>query len=396
MVHQENSYYSKSINDDLSQKGECGGVVSSVIKYLLENKLIDAALVLKKGTDIYDAVPVLIDDPDELIDTAGSLHCGTINMAGIIVKYLNGAEDMKLAVTTKPCDTVAIKELIKLDQIKKDNIILLGLNCGGTLPPVPIRECINNLYNMDADAVLNLEVLKGKLIINSSENEKAIYIKELEDSGYGRRLNCQRCPTNIPQFSDLAFGNWGVEGSKKGKITFVEVITNKGKEILKKAFQEGYITLDAPSTEGLKIRKNLDKHMSYLAHKKQELSFDNSNKDIISFISNISDEFNKCIKCMGCREACPICFCNECTLETSILQCIDRGKIPPSLLFHLERLIHMVEYCTNCGQCEDVCPMDIPLSKIWHQTSLRINRLQKSAELSLNDILLIELFKRPD
>ena len=38
----------------------------------------------------------------------------------------------------------------------------------------------------------------------------------------------------------------------------------------------------------------------------------------------------------------------------------------------MERLIHMVESCTNCGQCEEVCPAEIPLAKIWHEINLKL------------------------
>jgi formate dehydrogenase subunit beta len=35
-------------------KGECGGVVISLLKYALENKIVDFVLTVKKGVDIYD------------------------------------------------------------------------------------------------------------------------------------------------------------------------------------------------------------------------------------------------------------------------------------------------------------------------------------------------------
>ena len=108
------------------------------------------------------------------------------------------------------------------------------------------------------------------------------------------------------------------------------------------------------------------------------------------------ERIKKCIKCFGCRNACPICYCQECTLELSAPEWIDKGKIPPSPLFHLERLIHMVESCTNCGQCEDVCPMDIPLAKIWHQINLRVNELKYSPGMDSKDLVIFDYFKRPE
>jgi len=35
------------------------------------------------------------------------------------------------------------------------------------------------------------------------------------------------------------------------------------------------------------------------------------------------------------------------------------------ILFHLGRLSHMGVSCVACGMCEDVCPVDIPVSRIF-------------------------------
>jgi len=51
--------------------------VSAPLKYALESGMVDAVLAVKKGGDLYDAVPALITDPAEVDETAGSIHCGT-------------------------------------------------------------------------------------------------------------------------------------------------------------------------------------------------------------------------------------------------------------------------------------------------------------------------------
>ncbi len=40
--------------------------------------MVDAVLAITKGVDLYDAKPVYITDPKDLVKTAGSLHCGTL------------------------------------------------------------------------------------------------------------------------------------------------------------------------------------------------------------------------------------------------------------------------------------------------------------------------------
>jgi formate dehydrogenase subunit beta len=75
-------------------------------------------------------------------------------------------------------------------------------------------------------------------------------------------------------------------------------------------------------------------------------------------------EFEKCIKCYGCRNICPVCFCQECSLEHSDL--IATGSVPPEVpIFHLVRAVHMAGRCIDCGLCEDACPVDIPLRLLY-------------------------------
>jgi ferredoxin len=79
-------------------------------------------------------------------------------------------------------------------------------------------------------------------------------------------------------------------------------------------------------------------------------------------------EFQKCIKCYGCRNICPVCFCKECSLEHKEL--IATGALPPEApVFHLVRAVHMAGRCIDCGLCEDVCPVDIPLRSLYRKVN---------------------------
>jgi len=79
-------------------------------------------------------------------------------------------------------------------------------------------------------------------------------------------------------------------------------------------------------------------------------------------------EFQKCIKCYGCRNVCPVCFCRECSLENADL--VGTGRLPPELpIFHLVRAVHMAGRCIDCGLCEDACPADIPLRLLYRKVN---------------------------
>ncbi len=365
-------YIAYSNDNEIRANGEYGGVVTTIMKHLLEEKIVDAVLCVKEGHDIYDAVPFLVTRPSDISLTSGSMHCGTLNMAKFIYKYLNGCRDMKIAVSCKPCDAMTINELIKKGKIIKDNIILIGVNCGGTLPPVKTMKMIEEIYELNPKDVVKEEISKGKLIIKTKDGEKAIAIDELEEKGWGRRENCRRCSLKIPYNADLGLGNWGVTGELAGKATFVEVFTDKGQKILDEV--NDLIEIRKAESEEIKIRQKINEIMLSNSTEKKEKDYEGSTGDIIDVFHKYEDEFSKCMKCYGCREACPICFCEECCLESEGPEWIPGGYTPAPPLFHLTRMVHMVDSCTNCGQCSEVCPCEIPLSKIWSTVNNKIRK----------------------
>ena len=83
-------------------------------------------------------------------------------------------------------------------------------------------------------------------------------------------------------------------------------------------------------------------------------------------------QFGQCIKCFGCRDACPICYCAECTLEAD-RGLVVGGQVPPGLMFPLLRTIHVADSCVNCGQCQDVCPSELPLARLTHMLNAEID-----------------------
>ncbi len=77
------------------------------------------------------------------------------------------------------------------------------------------------------------------------------------------------------------------------------------------------------------------------------------------------EQFNLCIKCFACRQACPMCYCKQCLVEKNLPQWIDSSPhFRGNLKWHIVRAFHLAGRCVGCGECERVCPMDIPLSKL--------------------------------
>ncbi len=76
------------------------------------------------------------------------------------------------------------------------------------------------------------------------------------------------------------------------------------------------------------------------------------------------EQFLKCIKCYGCRNICPECFCEACALDDPLW--VERGVLaPPFPMYHLIRAMHMAGRCVACRQCELTCPSHIPLTVLY-------------------------------
>ncbi|MBC7119094.1 MAG: Coenzyme F420 hydrogenase/dehydrogenase, beta subunit C-terminal domain [Methanobacteriaceae archaeon] len=347
----------------IRERGECGGAVTSIFQYMLDKKVVDGILTLRRGEDIYDGIPVLIENAEDLIETCGSLHCAPTMFANIISSHL---QKMRLGVSVKPCDAMAIKELEKRHQIDPGMVYKVGLNCGGTVNPLLARRMIRIFYEVDPDDVIKEEIAKGKFIIKLKDGTcREFNIDDLEEKGYGRRANCQRCEIMIPRNADIACGNWGAEEG----WTFIEINTKKGALLLEGAIQDGYLETKNVPEKMLIVRDKIEDSMKKMADNFRDKHLEGEYPTVEEW----DDQWKRCIKCLACRDACPLCFCEECELERDYLM-EPENRPPNPLTFQGIRLFHMGFSCINCGQCEDVCPMDIPLSRIYHKIQWKYYR----------------------
>ncbi len=89
-----------------------------------------------------------------------------------------------------------------------------------------------------------------------------------------------------------------------------------------------------------------------------------------------SKEFERCIRCYACRQACPGCYCYECLAEQ-----VDPGwvsiahRVPEKAFFHIMRAYHLAGRCVDCYACDEACPMHIPLSLLNRRIAKEIDLL---------------------
>lgn len=80
------------------------------------------------------------------------------------------------------------------------------------------------------------------------------------------------------------------------------------------------------------------------------------------------DEMSRCIRCYACRNVCPACFCQRCFVEETEPQWVTpMPQWPDNLIFQVIRNIHVAGRCTDCGECERACPVNIPLRSLTRE-----------------------------
>lgn len=75
-----------------------------------------------------------------------------------------------------------------------------------------------------------------------------------------------------------------------------------------------------------------------------------------------SKEFEKCTRCYACRQICPLCYCELCLVDQQEPKWIEpSAKLSANTMWHLVRAYHLAGRCADCGECDRVCPENIPL-----------------------------------
>jgi len=367
-------YWGWANDEDIRERGESGGFVSALIESLVED--YDRVITIQRTGNVFEGKVVEINDPSQVRSLQGALHSLCISMSAYIKK------GVRTAIVLKPCDARAVIENIKRNHVSRDDVLLIGLNCGGTLPSVTTMEMLRSEFGIEPDDILKEEISKGDLVFITKDGEFSRSIDELEETDYGRRESCRYCDYKIPSVCDIACGNWGTPSGKN--ITFVEVFSDKGAGVLRSAEEKGYVSIKEPSEKLSIIRTKVDKAMKKMAKNWKGKVLDSlmglSPDERLEMISKI---LSPCIGCYACRKACPVC---NCTSDCKCMQ-MDPDDDLPIPQYHAVRLLHLMESCIGCGNCTDVCPVDIPLARL-HQLFARTyeDRTGYRAGMSVDDV----------
>jgi len=211
----------------------------------------------------------------------------------------------RVGIVVKGCDSRSIVSLIQDKQVARENIVIMGIPCPGIID----LKKVELLLGRDRDELDDI-TRDGDKVVITVEGKKTEFptTKLLFD-------NCLSCEFPTPQEYDVLLG----EASS--------LVTDLA------ASREKIETLEAMPQE-------------------QRWEF-------------WKEKFGQCIRCYACRNVCPSCFCKRCFVEESQPQWVlPVPRWQDNLVFQVIRNIHVAGRCTDCGECERVCPVNIPLRSL--------------------------------
>lgn len=96
------------------------------------------------------------------------------------------------------------------------------------------------------------------------------------------------------------------------------------------------------------------------------------------------DKLSTCIRCYACRQVCVACDCRTCIFDEMKPQWVGReNSTTDNMMYHLVKHAHMAGRCIECGECERVCPVNIPLMLLNQKMIKDVGALYGGAEAGM-------------
>jgi coenzyme F420 hydrogenase subunit beta len=189
-----------------------GGVMTQILIYLLEKQIVEKVVVTKLiyTPDGPRTKTLLTNNIEDILESQGSKYC-PVEMSSVIAELKKS--DCKISFVGTPCQIAGIREIQKIDEKLKKNIIITISNfCGGF-------KNHNNVKKLAARHSIdykNISFLRfrgcgqpGSLFMKDIHctQLKIPYPNYMGLTGYSKMLRCHLCVDATGELADIACGD---------------------------------------------------------------------------------------------------------------------------------------------------------------------------------------------
>jgi len=264
-------YSCQASDKEFLEHGTDGGVVNSIINFLIEKRLIDGAVVSRTDAP-FSREATFADSKYDLLKASGAKLDISPQLDEIqkfctythSIPELNHYKFKKLAVVGTPCQIYTIRCMQDLGVTPSENIeICLGLFCFENFFFERFQiDKFEKDFNIKFSNIIKINIKEDVIfkIKDESSNERIVHIPFNHLSDYMRPA-CNACSDFTNIYADISFGGLG----SPDKYTTVITRTEKGKKIFNKALDAGIIKkLDLDTSK----KNEMIKLISQISHSK--------------------------------------------------------------------------------------------------------------------------------
>jgi len=217
-----------------------GGVVTSLVAYLLEKGEIDGAVVVGLEDDPWKPKPRIVRNVAELLECAGTKYAMSPSLS--LLESVKQAECEKICVVGTPCMLQALRKYqIFYGETFKDIfgeiVAVFGLFCMESFPYEGLKK-IAEKSGVQLSDVKKTDINKGKFFLHRSEGDP-IELPIADVAEFAREA-CHYCIDLTSELADISVGSIGAGSGWSTTI----VRTNTGEKIFENAVKDGYLKIN--------------------------------------------------------------------------------------------------------------------------------------------------------
>ncbi|MFX1487975.1 MAG: Coenzyme F420 hydrogenase/dehydrogenase, beta subunit C-terminal domain, partial [Promethearchaeota archaeon] len=269
-------YSCQSADETFLKHGTDGGVVNTIINYMLEKKLIDGAIVAKTKVP-FSRDATYVGSKNELIQASGT----TLEVSSQLdeiqkfctythsIPKLNFYKFKKLAVVGTPCQIYTIRCMQNLGVTPSENIeICLGLFCYENFLFDKLQvEKFETEFDVKFENIVKINIKEGLILkIKEEGSEERTVQIPFERLREYMRPACTACGDFTNVYADISFGGLG----SPEKFTTIIPRTDKGMKIISKVFDEKKIKCADLNAQSISKMRDLLFKFSQLKLKRRD------------------------------------------------------------------------------------------------------------------------------